>query len=197
MFINKKFILASSSKSRFNILNNAKLSFVKQKPKCNEEIIKKRLKKENNRPEQIVKILAKEKAKSINLLNPTKMVVGCDTVVIFKNNIIDKVKDRKSAFNKIKKLSGKKHKIVSSVSVFKNKKEIWAHTEKTIVEIRKLTDKNIYNYIKTNGKEVFESAGCYKAESFGPTIIKNIKGDFFNVMGFPLFQFLDFLDKNK
>ena len=104
MFINKKFILASSSKSRFNILNNAKLSFVKQKPKCNEEIIKKRLKKENNRPEQIVKILAKEKAKSISLLNPTKIVVGCDTVVIFKNNIIDKVKDRKSAFNKIKKL---------------------------------------------------------------------------------------------
>ena len=99
--------------------------------------------------------------------------------------------------NKIKKLSGKKHKIISSVSVFKNKKEIWSHTEKTIVEIRKLTDKNIYNYIKTNGKELFESAGCYKAESFGPTIIKNIKGDFFNVMGFPLFQFLSFLEKNK
>ena len=66
MFINKKFILASSSKSRYKILKQNNLNFFKKKPTCNEELIKKKLNKDKKNPIQIVKFLAKEKAKSVS-----------------------------------------------------------------------------------------------------------------------------------
>jgi len=195
MFINKKFILASSSKSRYKILKQNNLNFLKKNPVCNEEEIKKKLNKKNKNPVQIVKHLAKTKAKSINFKYPQQLVIGCDTIVLFHDKIEDKAKDLKSAKKKIKKLSGKEHKIISAVSVFKNKKQIWSCIQTTKVKIRKLSTKNINHYIKTCGEEILQSSGCYQIESCGPMIIENIKGDFFNVMGFPLFRFLAFLKK--
>ena len=46
-------------------------------------------------------------------------------------------------------------------------------------------------------RKILNSVGCYQLEKLGPNIIENIKGDFFNVMGFPLFPFLTFLKKHK
>ena len=43
------------------------------------------------------------------------------------------------------------------------------------------------------GKNILSSVGCYQVEKLGPQIIKSINGDFFNVLGFPLFPFLTFL----
>jgi len=174
MFINKKFILASSSKSRYKILKQNKLNFLKKNPTCNEELIKKKLNKNIIKPTQIVKLLAKAKAKSINFKYPQKLVIGCDTIVLFQNKIIDKARDFKSAKKKIKKLSGKEHKIISAVSIFKNKKQIWSCIQTTKVKIRKLSTKNINHYIDVCGEEILQSAGCYQVESRGPMIIENI-----------------------
>ena len=195
MFINKKFILASSSKSRYKILKKNNLNFFKKKPTCNEELIKKELIKKNKKPIQVVKYLAREKAKSINFKYPQQLVVGCDTIILFDNKIVNKAKDLKSAQKKIKKLSGKEHKIISAASIYKNKKQIWSCIQISKVKIRKLSTKNINHYISACGEEILKSAGCYQIESCGPLIIENIKGDFFNVMGFPLFPFLLFLKK--
>ena len=59
----------------------------------------------------------------------------------------------------------------------------------------KLTNTEIETYISKNKKNIFQAVGCYQVEKAGPNIIENIKGDFFNVMGFPLFSFLLFLIK--
>ena len=196
MFINKKFILASSSTSRYKILKQNNLKFTKIKPICNEEVIKKKL-KNKKKPIQIVKYLAKEKAKSINFKHPKKTVVGCDTIILFGNKIVNKANNYKSAKTKLKKLSGKEHKIISAVSVYKNKKQIWSCSQTTTVKIRKISTNQINYYLKVCNKEILNSAGCYQIESLGPMIIENIKGDFFNVMGFPLFPFLKFLERKK
>ena len=109
--------------------------------------------------------------------------------------VVDKVANKRSAENKIKKFSGKKHKIISAVSAFQNKEEVWNCHEKTIVEIRDLSTEEIKKYVKTCGTDIFGSVGCYQIEKHGPQIIKNINGDFFNVMGLPLFPLLNFLKK--
>jgi len=193
MFINKKFILASSSKSRYKILRQNNLNFFKKKPMCNEELIKKKLKKIKKNPIQIVKHLAREKAKSVSVNNPNQLVIGCDTVIIFRNKIIDKATNFKIAQKKLKKLAGREHNIVSALSVFKNKKQVWSCSQKTKVRIRNLSINETKHYLKKCGKQILQSSGCYQIESLGPNIIENIKGDFFNVMGFPLFPFLKFL----
>ena len=121
--------------------------------------------------------------------------MGVDTVIDYSGNIIGKIDSLSQAKQKIKKLSGKKHTIISSVAVYYNKRLIWANSERTVVKIRKLNTTEINKYLKKCGSTIFDSVGCYKIESVGPTIIEYIKGDFFNVMGFPLFSFLKFLKK--
>ena len=109
-----------------------------------------------------------------------------------KYGVFDNLKE---ASNKIYKLSGKTHYIFSSASVFYNNKEIWSDTQKSEIKIRNLSKKEIDNYVTKAGKKILNSIGCYHVENLGPNIIEEIKGDFFNVMGFPLFPFLKFLKK--
>ena len=195
MLINTQFILASSSKSRYKILKKLNLNFSTKRPACDEEKIKKNLKK--TKSFQIAKHLAKAKAQSISQKHPKEIVVGCDTVLVFQNKIINKAKNLNEAFMKIKKLSGKKHKIISAVSVCKNNKQIWSYHQTSIVSLRQLNKNNIEDYLKKTGKQILNSVGCYQVELLGPAIIENIKGDFFNVMGFPLFPFLKFIKSQR
>ncbi len=79
---------------------------------------------------------------------------------------------------------------------YKNK-QVWSGQQKSTVTLKSLNDKQIDDYLNKTGKQILSSVGCYQAESLGPQIIKSIKGDFFNVLGFPLFPFLSFLSKRK
>ena len=77
------------------------------------------------------------------------------------------------------------------------KKQIWFNKQQSTVTLNKLSDKQIDEYLKKTGKQILSSVGCYQAEKLGPHILKSIKGDFFNVLGFPLFPFLSFLSKSN
>ena len=197
MLINKKFILASSSSSRYKILKTNKLNFIKINPSCDEEKFKRKLLVENTPIKKISLELARLKSRSVSLKNKKKLIVGCDTVIDFEGFIINKAKSLKDAEKKIAILSGKNHYIYSSASVYLNGLEVWKTTQKTKVKIRPLSRKEIKNYIFLVDKSILKCVGCYQAESFGPNIIEDIKGDFFNVLGFPLFPFLKFLIKYK
>jgi septum formation protein len=193
MFFNKPFILASSSQSRFRILKNNKLNFTRMKPICNELHLKKKLIKNKTKTKHISLELARSKSKSISIKKQNNLVVGSDTIIDFEGIILNKAKNLKDAKNKIMKMSGKTHTIYSSASIFLNSKEIWNATQKTIIKIRQISEKDIDNYLFLNRKDILNSVGCYQIEQLGPYIVEEIKGDFFNVMGFPLFPFLKFI----
>ena len=193
MIFKTKFILASSSQSRYDLLKKNKLSFIRIRPVCDENIIKKKLLKNKYSPKLISLELARLKAKSIGLKKINKLVVGSDTVISINGYLLDKAKNIKGARKTLLKMSNKEHSIYSSAAAFYNKKEIWHSTQKTIVKIRKISQKEADIYLKNIGKKILNSVGCHRLEKEGPNIIENIKGDFFNVMGFPLFPFLLFL----
>ena len=202
IFINtlmhQNFILASSSKSRYKILKNAGLNFTQKKPNCNEEDIKKTINRKT-KPEIFAKKLSYEKARSVSIkkLYANKIVLGCDTVIYHNGKILDKVNSIEKAQKKIKSLSGKTHLIVSGLTICLNGSKIWENYEKTHVKIRKLNNSEIKIYLKRTGKQILSSVGCYQIESLGPNIIESIKGDYYNVMGLPLFNLLDYLYSKK
>ena len=193
MFFNKKFILASNSKSRFFILNNNKLNFRQVSPVCDEETIKKKKIKEKLSPKKISLCLAMNKAASVSKKHYNSLVIGSDTVIDLNNKIIEKAKNIKEAQKKLRKLSGKKHSIYSSAAAYYKNKLVWKTTQKTTIKIRSLKRKEINEYLKKTDKNILLSVGCFLIEKDGPNIVESIKGDFFNVMGFPLFPFLLFL----
>ena len=195
MILNKQFILASNSASRKMLLKNAGLKFFSEKPLCNEDYIKDQLLKKNTKKTNLPKLLAKAKALSVSENNTKYLVVGSDTIILFNNTIINKAKTMKEAKKKLQKLSGKKHQIISGASVCLNNKQIWSYQQTSTIHMSALNQKQINTYLEKTGKNILSSVGCYQVERLGPQIINSIKGDFFNVLGFPLFPFLTFLSK--
>ena len=195
MFLEKKFILASNSASRKTLLKNAGLSFFTKKPLCDEDYIKDQLLKKNINTKKLPKLLAVAKALSVSKTNTKHLVVGSDTIILFNNKLINKAKTIEEAKKKLQKLSGKKHQIISSASICFNNKQIWSCQQTSTIHMNTLNQKQINTYLKKTGKNILSSVGCYQVERLGPQIIKSIKGDFFNVLGFPLFPFLIFLSK--
>ena len=193
-----KFILASSSSSRYKILKDSGFIFIKISPDTDEEKIKKQIKKKT-KPALIAKKLSYEKAKSLNIKKKyfNHTVIGCDTLIYLGDKIFDKAKNISEAKKKLVNLSGKKHKIVSGVTLFRQGKKIYQFSETTQVKIRKLNKNKINNYLNKTGKQILNSVGCYQVEALGPEIIEDIKGDFFNVMGLPLFKLLKYVSNNK
>ena len=120
-------------------------------------------------------------------------MVGSDTIIFLNNKIINKAKTMEEAKKKLQKLSGKKHQIISGASVCLNNRQIWSYQQTSTIHMNTLNQKQINIYLKKTGKDVLSSVGCYQVEKLGPKIIKSINGDFFNVLGFPLFPFLTFL----
>ncbi|MDC0498211.1 Maf family protein [Alphaproteobacteria bacterium] len=195
MLLNKQFILASNSSSRKRLLKNAGLNFFSEKPLCDEDYIKGQLLKKNINKKNLPKLLAEAKALSVSKKKTKHLVVGSDTIILFKNKIINKAKTIEEAKKKLQKLSGKKHQIISGVSVCFNNKEIWSYQQTSTIHMNRLNQKQINIYLKKTGNNILSSVGCYQVEKLGPQIIKSINGDFFNVLGFPLFPFLTFLSK--
>ena len=137
--------------------------------------------------------MAINKAASISKKYYNFLVIGSDTIIDLNNKIIEKARNIKEAKKKLKKLSGKKHNIYSSAAAYYKNKLVWKKKQKTTIKVRRLNKKEINEYLKKTDKSILLSVGCFQIEKEGPNIIENIKGDFFNVMGFPLFPFLLFL----
>ena len=197
MLLNIKFVLASNSSSRKTLLKNAGLSFFIEKPLCDEDYIKNQLLKKKINKKNLPKLLAKAKALSVSKKNTKQLVVGSDTIILLNNKIINKARTIDEAKKKLQKLSGKKHQIISGASVCLNNKQIWSYQQTSTIHMNTLNQKQIDIYLKKTGKNILSSVGCYQVEKFGPQIIKSINGDFFNVLGFPLFPFLTFLSKRQ
>ena len=197
MLLNKQFILASKSSSRKILLKNAGLNFSTKKPLCDEDYIKDQLLKKNINKKKLPILLAKAKALSVSGKKTKYLVVGSDTMIFLNNEIINKAKTMEEAKKKLQKLSGNKHQIISGISVCLNNKQIWSCQQTSTIHLRSLNQKQIKTYLKQTGKDILSSVGCYQAEKLGPQIIKSINGDFFNVLGFPLFPFLTFLSNRQ
>lgn len=174
-----KIVLASGSPRRKEILENMNLKFDIIKSEIEETTI------ENESPKDLVKRLSYEKAYDIASKNLDSIVIGADTVVVLDNNVLGKPKDEDEAFNMLKQMSGREHDVITGVSILclDLKKEICDYCVSK-VKFKNLSDEEIYSYIKTG--ECMDKAGAYGIHGLGGLLDEYIKGDYFNIVGFPI-----------
>ena len=135
-----KIILASKSKVRKEILDENEIFTEVQPSNVDEDVIKKSLLKEKTSPEIISKNLAEIKANKVSQKSLEAIVIGADSVIDLEGELISKPKSRDEALNILKKLNGKKHKLISSVCISKNGSMIWNYTDKAILFMKKLSE---------------------------------------------------------
>ena len=181
-----KVILASASPRRKEILQNTKLNFDIQKSDIEEVIL------ENESPEDMVVRLAYEKAFDVAKRNTDRLVIGADTIVALDNEVLGKPKDQTEAYQMIKRLSNKTHKVITGISLINLKEnKIIKDYVVSFVTFKDLSEDSIKDYINTN--ESLDKAGAYGIQGYGALLVKNIQGDYFNIVGLPISRLSDLL----
>ncbi|MCM1314770.1 MAG: Maf family nucleotide pyrophosphatase [Prevotella sp.] len=145
--------------------------------------------------------LAELKAKKAAELYPDCIVIGCDTVVKVDGHVLGKPKDVDECRKFLRMLSGKVHSVTTSFCIIGGG-NFTLNSRTTSVTFRKLSEKDIEWYISTG--EPFDKAGGYGIQGKGSLLIKNMNGDYFNVVGLPvsalnqeLKQFIKSLEENN
>ena len=185
--VTDKIILASKSPRRKQLLRQIDFDF-KVVPSQIDEDIGLDLK-----PFLFVEHYANLKAQNVANEYQNSWVIGADTIVVLKNKIFGKPRDKNESYSMLKKLSGNTHEVYTGISIHHQKKGI-KHTfhEKTIVEFKTLNNSCISYYIDTYN--TLDKAGSYGIQDWLSAFIKGIDGCFYNVMGLPLAKFYEEFD---
>ncbi|MDO5398078.1 MAG: Maf family protein [bacterium] len=187
-----KFVLASGSPRRKELLSEIIPSFDIAVSEADEESVPKTL-----APELYVEELALLKAAaSSKTLDKKKsyIVIGADTVVTLDGEILGKPADESDAFNMLKRLSGRKHEVYTGYCVMRLEDGFTlSKAEKTEVFFKELDDERIRTYVKTG--EPMDKAGAYGIQGLGKVLINKINGDYNNVVGLPVSALFDVLEK--
>ena len=188
-----KIILASKSKVRKEILDKNNIKNVVEPSNVDEDIVKLSLLKEKASPELISKNLAELKANKVSAKNIDEIVLGADSVIDLKGELISKPETRKEAFQILKKLNGKTHYLISSVCISKNGSMIWNYTDKAILTMKNFSDDELKNYLSKISDENLYAYNVYQIEGEGRNLFESIDGDEDTIMGLPVKKIKEYI----
>ena len=195
--MSSEIILASKSEVRKKILENNGIRCQVVPANIDEDLIKKSLLEEKADPTLISKNLAEIKSVKISRKFPNKIVLGADSVIDLKGELISKPVNRDEALNILKKLNGQKHQLISSVCISKNGSMIWNTTDASTLTMKQLNFDEIKLYLaKIRDKELY-AYGVYQIEADGKSLFSKIEGDEDTIMGLPVKQIKEYLKNFK
>jgi septum formation protein len=193
VYMPKRFILASASEIRAQLLRNAGLVIEIKPAHIDESAIRDSLEAEAASPRDVADTLAEYKAMRISRANPGALVLGCDQVAEIKGSILSKPGSPESAGDQLRVLSGQTHKLLSAAVLYLDGQPKWRHVGVVRLSMRELTESYVTSYIERNWESVRHSVGAYKLEEEGVRLFSRIDGDYFHVLGLPLTELLSFL----
>ena len=137
-------------------------------------------------PEEIVSSICRRKGEAAQALVQDReaLIISADTMVFLDGLRLGKPKDEADAFAMLSALSGRTHHVCTGVTVCQGSR-IETHSETTAVTFRPLLEREIRAYIRTG--EPMDKAGAYGVQGKAALFVSGIQGDYFNVMGLPLF----------
>ena len=192
-----KIILASKSEVRKKILDKNKIYSEVIPANVDEDLIKKALIQEKATPEIISRKLAELKAKKISEKKTNEIVLGADSVVDLKGELISKPSNREEALSILEKLNGQKHQLISSVCLFKNGRMLWNFTGVSSLTMKKLSLDEIKSYLANIKDKELYAYGVYQIEATGRSLFSKIEGDEDSIMGLPIKQIKEYLSNLK
>ena len=178
-----RYILASKSPRRQELLARTGLTF-KVIPSEMEEIITKEI------PSDVVMELAEQKAKHVfdSLEDKSNVtVIGSDTIVVYRDEILGKPADKQEAYDMLSMLADRTHQVYTGVSLIVNKNgniSVKTFFEKTDVTFYPIYKEDLRRYVESG--DCMDKAGSYGIQGDFSIHIKEIHGDYNNVVGLPI-----------
>lgn len=173
-------ILASTSPRRKELLQNLKLPF---------KIVASEYQEDHSlalSPGSLVRLFARKKAENVAIRYSDDVVIGADTLVVLGTKALGKPHTHEEARKMLKKISGKEVSVLTGLTVMcHRKKKTISRLVKAKIKVKKITAEEIENYVKTG--EPLDKAGGFGIQSLGTVLIEEIHGDYFAIVGLPLF----------
>lgn len=169
-------ILASGSPRRKELLEQVSIPFQVCVTNVDESEI------DESDPKKLVELLAKIKGDDVTP-KQNQVVLSADTVVSFGGKVLTKPKNAVDALMMLKSLNGNKHQVFTGVRIQSTENDV-LFTVCTHVEFWNLPESILQAYIDTG--DSFDKAGGYGIQTAGAVLVKQIEGDYYNVVGLPI-----------
>ena len=176
----KKIILGSNSPRRKELLAGLNIDFIVDTGNTFEETY------DPSTPhEQIPEVLSKGKSYGFHRpLEDDEILITSDTLVLCGDRVMGKPHSREEAYDMLRFLSGREHKVITAVTI-RDTKSCTTSSDTAIVNFKELSDNEIYYYI--DNFKPFDKAGAYGIQEWiGYIGIGKIEGSYFTIMGFPV-----------
>lgn len=186
--LNKPLVLASGSPRRKELLEQVGLTFSIDVADVDENL-------EEDRPASLVEQLSRKKALAVLQRHPEAIVLGADTVVAYEDEILGKPEDGADALNMLSMLAGRVHHVYTGVTICSMEEG-----QPVMDTFHVCTKVSMYDtprdlleaYIRTG--EPMDKAGAYGIQGMGAVLVKEIEGDYNNVVGLPVSEVFRRLD---
>jgi septum formation protein len=179
-----KIILASESPRRIHILSQLGLTFHHEPSGVDEG-----RPRPAETPRDYARRLATAKARKVAGRHPSAVVIGADTLVVERSRILGKPADAHDAAYMLRMLSGRWHEVVTGICIRDGLScRTVTGVAATAVKFRRLNSDEIAAYIRSG--EPLDKAGAYAIQEKAALFVEEIRGCYFNVVGFPVALFL-------
>lgn len=176
----KDFILASGSPQRLALLKSIGLAPKEVCPAdINEEAVK------GEMPLAYIRRIARAKAEAVSALYPNENVLSADTIIVTGRQIIRKSPNEEAQTEVMQKLSGKTHRVITSVCLKQKNGRLAQKTVTTKIVMKHLSKGEISTYIESGE---WKGVAGYKIEGMLAGFVKKIIGSYTGVVGLPLYE---------
>jgi septum formation protein len=135
-------------------------------------------------------LLAREKARVGAGRVAGRFVVGADQTLALGKTRFTKPVDRVTAREQLRSLSGRTHELHSAVALARDGRVVFSHVDTARLTMRSLSDRFLDRYLDVAGETVTKSVGGYQLEGLGSHLFERVEGDYFTILGLPLFALL-------
>ena len=192
-----KIILASKSEVRKKILDKYNIETKVVVSNVDEDQVKLSLLAEGASPLDISKNLAEIKSLKVSTKHQDQLVLGADSVISLRDELINKPSTREEALKILKKLNNSVHYLISSVCISKNGSMIWNHSDRSELKMKNLNELDLKNYLKKIKTETLMAYGVYQIEAEGLNLFEYVRGNKDSIMGLPVKEIIKYIKNYK
>lgn len=192
---NRPIWLASQSDRRAALLDQISLPFERLAIPDHLDIESTATRNPNEPVRDFVARLAREKTRMARSIvgNDGRLILTADTIVTLDEVIYGKPSSKADAHRMLRALSDRTHQVITAVAISLPSGEIRQTLAQTDVTFKDLTDSEIERYLSLS--KVMDKAGSYAIQEYAALFVSHISGSYSNVVGLPLFELGQLLDK--
>ncbi|MCR9266045.1 MAG: Maf family protein [Alphaproteobacteria bacterium] len=183
-----RFVLASGSQIRRQVLENAEIPFEIIKPDVDEAVIK--AERADLTPAEMALVLGEAKSEAVSRQHPDALVLGADQTMELDGQLLDKLPDAGLARDRLKAMRGKPHHLHSGLALFRNGRKVWTWQQTSALHVRDFSDEFLESYLEKAGWALTASVGAYAYEGLGAQLFERVEGDYYAIIGLPLLPLL-------